>query len=215
VHEPHAAHHGSSAYLSILFLFVALILGSITEYATSRHCHNLPYTCTLLVEGIFIGAWFEWTGYGGSTLVRDTIGARITESVEQWLHIDPHLLLYAFLPALLFGDTMSLNMHMVGKCFWQCWWLAFPGVIFGTVLTGAVAKYILPYGWGWEFSLMFGSILAATDPVAVVSLLKSLGASPKLTMLITGESLMNDGAAIVMFNLFLSMYKVGAHHIAC
>jgi len=49
---------------------------------------------------------------------------------------------------------------------------------------------------------MFGSILAATDPVAVVAILKDLGAPEKLTMCVTGESLMNDGTAIVLFNLF-------------
>ena len=48
----------------------------------------------------------------------------------------------------------------------------------------------------------FGAILAATDPVAVVALLKSLGASPKLTVLIAGESLLNDGTAIVLFVIF-------------
>ena len=58
------------------------------------------------------------------------------------------------------------------------------------------------YGWNWQYALTFGSILAATDPVAVVALLKSVGASPKLTMLISGESLLNDGTAIVLFVLF-------------
>ena len=45
----------------------------------------------------------------------------------------------------------------------------------------------------------------ATDPVAVVAILNSLGASPRLTMLISGESLLNDGTAIVIFNLFYAM----------
>ena len=48
-------------------------------------------------------------------------------------------------------------------------------------------RYLLPYGWDWNLAMAFGSILAATDPVAVVALLKAVGASPKLTMQITGE----------------------------
>jgi NhaP-type Na+/H+ or K+/H+ antiporter len=124
-----------------------------------------------------------------------------------WREIDPHLLLYAFLPALLFGDAMSLNMHLEMKCFSQCLLLACPGVLVGTALTACVGKYVFPYDWSWHTSLAFGSILAATDPVAVVALLKSLGASPKLTMLITGESLMNDGTAMVLFTLFFEMAK--------
>ena len=60
------------------------------------------------------------------------------------------------------------------------------------------------YGWGWNVSMVLGSILAATDPVAVVALLKEVGASPRLGTVIEGESLLNDGIAIVFFSLFLA-----------
>ena len=63
-----------------------------------------------------------------------------------------------------------------------------PGVLIGTGLTALVSYYVFPYGWSWEFALCFGSILAATDPVAVVALLKELGASKNLTMLIAGDT---------------------------
>lgn len=65
--------------------------------------------------------------------------------------------------------------------------------------------YALPLGWSWNLCMAFGSILAATDTVAVVALLKRSSASPKLTILIKGESLMNDGTAIVLFTLFFEM----------
>jgi NhaP-type Na+/H+ or K+/H+ antiporter len=71
--------------------------------------------------------------------------------------------------------------------------------------------FFLPLGWSWNLSMVFGSILAATDPVAVVALLKSAGASPKLTILIIGESLLNDGTAMVLFTLFFDMLK-GKHY---
>ena len=45
-------------------------------------------------------------------------------------------------------------------------------MLLGAFLIACVAKFVLPYGWGWELCLTFGSILSATDPVAVVSLLK-------------------------------------------
>ena len=54
-------------------------------------------------------------------------------------------------------------------------------------------QYIFPYQWNWSTSLLLGGLLSATDPVAVVALLKELGASKKLNTLIEGESLMNDG----------------------
>ena len=58
------------------------------------------------------------------------------------------------------------------------------------------------YDWGWTFCFMFGSILAATDPVAVVAVLKELGASKRLSTLIEAESLLNDGTAFVFFEIF-------------
>ena len=55
--------------------------------------------------------------------------------------------------------------------------------------------------------MVFGAITAATDPVAVVAILKEAGASPNLTMIIVGESLMNDGTAMVLFELFFGMLR--------
>jgi sodium/hydrogen exchanger 10/11 len=97
-----------------------------------------------------------------------------------WLKIDPHLLLYTFLPALIFADAINLNVHLAQRVFFQCLLLAGPGVLMGSVMNAAVAKYIFPYGWDWNLSMAFGAILSATDPVAVVALLKSLGASKQV-----------------------------------
>lgn len=60
------------------------------------------------------------------------------------------------------------------------------------LLTG-VLQLTFPYNWSWKTSLLLGGLLSATDPVAVVALLKELGASKKLSTIIEGESLMNDG----------------------
>merc|ERR1719149_281095 len=59
--------------------------------------------------------------------------------------------------------------------------------------------------WNFKLCLTVGSIFAATDPVAVVGLLKELGASPMLTVQIQGESLLNDGTAIVLFLVSYNM----------
>lgn len=124
------------------------------------------------------------------------------ESITEWVDIDADLLLFTFLPPLIFGEAMSLNFYHVRGGFIQAVILAGPGVLIGAALVGVIAKYMLPYGWNWNLALTFGSILSATDPVAVVALLKSAGASPKLTILIVGESLLNDGTAMVLFTIF-------------
>ena len=61
------------------------------------------------------------------------------------------------------------------------------------MLTGTMARYVLPYNWDWPIALNLGAMLSATDPVAVMAICKSLGVSERLTMLVAGESLLNDG----------------------
>merc|ERR1719456_204911 len=83
----------------------------------------------------------------------------------------------------------------------QCVFLASVGVCIFGFLTAAFLYWYLPYDWSFLLSLTTGAILCATDPVAVVDLLKELGASPTLTVLIQGESLLNDGTAIVLYTI--------------
>jgi len=73
------------------------------------------------------------------------------------------------------------------------------------VLTPAVGALHLAEGFGWRDGLVFGALISATDPIAVVALFKSLGAPRELGLLLEGESLLNDGIAIVLFTLILSI----------
>eukprot|EP00658_Telonema_sp_P-2_P006872 TRINITY_DN12585_c0_g1_i12.p1 TRINITY_DN12585_c0_g1~~TRINITY_DN12585_c0_g1_i12.p1 ORF type:complete len:815 (+),score=232.07 TRINITY_DN12585_c0_g1_i12:188-2632(+) len=186
----------STAFQDVLFPFMVLGLGFVINGLLSRFAPWFPYTVFMMLVGIGIGLIHRGTD-------RD-LGV-LSDSIHSWDNIDPHLLLYAFIPALIFGDSFTLNVHLVKKCFWQCFLLAGPGVVIGAGLMALVAHDVLPYHWNWKMSFTFGSITAATDPVAVVGLLNSLGASKKLTMVIAGESLMNDGVAIVGFNLFRNL----------
>ena len=79
-------------------------------------------------------------------------------------------------------------------------------VLGGTALTALVAGNILPYSWSTSFCFIFGAILSGTDPIAVQSLLASAGAPHRLNMHISGESLLNDGSVVVLFNIFSSLF---------
>jgi NhaP-type Na+/H+ or K+/H+ antiporter len=202
---------------AVLFVGVSLVLG-----IASRHLlrgTRVPYTVALLVLGVALGSLEYGTQHGLGKL---GAGIRI------WANINPDLLLAVFLPALLFESSFSMEIHQIKRCMAQMVLLAGPGVVLSTFLLGSAVKVCasrndetlhlifqcfitsvlqltFPYDWSWKTSLLLGGLLSATDPVAVVALLKELGASKKLSTIIEGESLMNDGTAIVVYQLFYRM----------
>merc|ERR1719183_2625975 len=109
------------------------------------------------------------------------------------------------LPVLLTGDAMTLDTSVAKRVAGQCVYLASIGVVANGFLTALFLWWYIPYDWSFLLSLTTGAILCATDPVAVVALLKELGASPRLTVQIQGESLLNDGTAIVMYSIAYRM----------
>jgi len=129
-------------------------------------------------------------------------GNALAESISLWLGINGEVIILSFLPGLLFLDSYNINVYLFKKALSQLLVFAFPMVLSGTVLTALVAYYILPYGWSFDLCMTFGSILAATDPVAVAVLLNELGAPARLKVHISGESLLNDGSAVVFFHIF-------------
>lgn len=89
---------------------------------------------------------------------------------------NPHLILTTFLPVLLFESAFAMDVHIFYKMFWQVVLLAVFGLAVATALSGIMAKMVfVDYQWTWLEAMLFGSIVSATDPVAVVALLNDLG----------------------------------------
>ncbi|DBB05082.1 TPA: hypothetical protein ACH3X3_010346 [Trebouxia sp. C0006] len=117
--------------------------------------------------------------------------------------LDPGFLFLLLAPPKLFHATGSLPKTYLSQSAWHITLLAIVGVGAGAVMTAVIMKYVFPYGWSWPQSFMFGAIVAATDPVAAVSLLKQVHASEELTTVIDGEPLVDDGIAAVLYAIFL------------
>ncbi|XP_038697530.1 sodium/hydrogen exchanger 8-like isoform X2 [Tripterygium wilfordii] len=179
---------------AVIFFGLSLVLGIACRHVLRGT--KVPYTVALLVGGVTIGA----IEYGTNHRL-----GKIGNGIRLWANIDPDLLLAVFLPALLFESSFSMEVHQIKRCMPQMLLLAGPGVIISTFCLGSALKLIFPYNWDWKTSLLLGGLLSATDPVAVVAMLKELGASKKLSTIIEGESLMNDGTAIVVYQLFFRM----------
>ena len=115
--------------------------------------------------------------------------------------MQPNLALLTFLPALIFDSAFNCDWYIFKKQMTSILILAGPMLILCAFLTAIVMKYIIlgHADFDWTSSLLFGFLISATDPVAVIAILKELGTSKRLSILIEGESLLNDGTAMVGF----------------
>lgn len=140
---------------------------------------KLPYTVALVLVGLVI-------------------------ALQNQLRIEltPDLVLALFLPPLVFEAAFHLQLGRLRANLTPILTLAIPGVLISTTIVGfLLAGFgILPL----PAALLFGALIAATDPVAVIAVFRAVGAPKQLTVLVEGESLFNDGTAIVIFHIMLA-----------
>lgn len=123
-------------------------------------------------------------------------------------------LMQGMLSALLFAGALHVHLEELIKQKWVVAILASVGVMTSTFLVGFASYYI--FGWlgldiPFIYCLLFGSLISPTDPIAVLGILKTVGAPKSLETKIAGESLFNDGVAVVVFLVLLSIAGVGGH----
>jgi len=229
---PVLASSGDSGYLyGLFFLIISLIIRAATRHFLQRI--PLPFTVLLLLIGLGLGGLNRAYGpHGGHEHSGDHVVGEVHGIWDKFIdtlsgaiswggNLDGHLILYVFLPILIFEAGFALDVHTFKKSFLNAFYLAGPGIVTATVMTGlAFMGLVAAFGgsggvledWNVDSgafivlaSMLFGAVVSATDPVAVVALLKELGASKKLGTLIEGESLLNDGTAIVAFVLLIGV----------
>ncbi len=188
--------HFETGILVLVFVVMALVIGAFTRDALKNT--PIPYSVALLIIGLALGL-VQRSGFLAEH------SPMLEHTVLMVADINPHLILWLFLPILIFESAFALEVHLFRRIFSQIALLAVPGLMVATVLTAVLVKYVFPWDWSWPLCFMFGALISATDPVAVVALLKELSSRKRLETLIEGESLFNDGTAIVFFMLFLGM----------
>jgi CPA1 family monovalent cation:H+ antiporter len=164
-----------------------LLFTAATAVAIVTRRIRIPYTVALVLAGLALGA------------THAIHGVQLTKE-----------LLYAvFLPGLLFEAAYHLPASEVRSQARSILGLAVPGVVATTAATAAIlvttssAAAVAP-GFGWPHAIVFAALISSTDPIAVVSLFKSLGAPRRLALLVEGESLVNDGTSVVLFTIVFS-----------
>lgn len=162
------------------FVIGLLLVAALVSIGTQRL--RIPYTVGLVLVGLAL-----------TFIQRMPIANTIT----------PELILALLVPPLIFEAAFHLNFSDLRRDMVLILFLAVPGVLVTTILVGTVVAL----GASLDFStaLIFGSLVAATDPVAVIALFRSMGVPKRLQVLLEGESLLNDGTAIVVFSLMLAI----------
>jgi len=169
----------SSLVEQVTFLILLLIVTLIVALLARRL--RVPYTLLLVIVGLVIGLL--------PFLPNE--------------HIDPNLVLYVFLPALLFEGAWNAEIDRLEADWLPIVLLAVPGMVLSLLVVAAALSWGI--GLPWLLALLVGAIVAPTDPVAIIALFQQLGVPDRLRTLVEGESIFNDGTGSAAYELVLAV----------
>ncbi|HEY9788700.1 MAG TPA: Na+/H+ antiporter [Candidatus Obscuribacterales bacterium] len=164
--------------LNVYVLLALIMIASAVAIAIKWV--KLPYSIALVLVGLCIGIF------------------HLLPPVS----MSPQFILVVFLPALLFEAAWNLDWRALRTTIKPVAVLATLGVFVSATVVG-FSFHILA-GVALSSALVFGAIVSATDPISVLSLFKKMGVERRLTMILEGESLVNDGTAVALFRVLLA-----------
>lgn len=178
-------------------LFIVI---SLSEPLADRT--RLPYTVVLALLGTLIGSAAIYLVDHGRNLLELPLAIQVFD-----FSIRANVFLYVLLPTLLFQVALGLNLRRMADDWVPILVMAVLAVVVATFVIGfALTPFTtLPL----VACLLLGSIVATTDPSAVVSIFRNIAAPQRLTRIVEGESLLNDAAAIALFGFFLTFVMLG------
>ena len=173
--------------LEIELIVVVMLVVAAGVAIFARRVRKIPYTVALVIVGFLVAS---------VDIFSIDIGGGIGE-----------LLLFVLVPPLIFEATLHINWKDLRQDLLPILSLAIFGLLLGAFLVGLFAHKVM--GLSLVGSAAFGILISATDPVAVISVFRSLGINKRLALLVEGESLFNDGIAIVLFLAILALGEEG------
>lgn len=183
-----------------------LVLTALLAYLNFRYI-RLPITIGVMVTALLLSL---------VVILLDLVGVDfgLHRKMEAMLRaIDfSNVLMQGMLSFLLFAGALHIDLSELRAYRWQVLILAFFSTLFSTFIVGLAAWYVLPLigiPMPLLYCLLFGALISPTDPIAVMGILKSAGIPKNLELVISGESLFNDGVGVVIFSILMSMLLIG------
>ncbi len=182
----------------IEFLLTLLMAASVIAILANRF--RVPYTVALVIGGFCMDFFHV------------PIANMMGEGQASTHLLTPEVVFILFLPALLFEAGINLNLRQLRHNLLPISLLAVGGVLIAMFTTGYAVHWAS--GIPLMSALVFGALISATDPISVLALFKDLGVSKRLSVLVEGESLFNDGTAVVLFQILLAAVASGGINVA-
>ncbi|WP_019613864.1 cation:proton antiporter [Psychromonas ossibalaenae] len=175
-------YSGSEILIAILVFLSAAV---ISKAAAVRL--RIPFPIVLMLAGLVLHSSQEVLALPLNALTS-----------EEFFH---DIILMLLLPTIVFETAYNMDISKLSANRLAIFVLAVPGVLISTLVVAALVYLFTPLNW--QFALLLGAVLSATDPSAVISVFRQLGAPKDLIMLIEGESLFNDATAITLTKILV------------
>ena len=170
--------------ISIEYIATFLLIAAIVAMVVRRL--KVPYTVGLMLTGIVLAV---------SPFPSDDIG------------MTKDLIFNIFLPPLIYEAAIYIKWHELRRDLPVILTLATVGVLLSAAVMAAGMHYLA--GWGWQSAILFGVLIAATDPVSVIATFKEAGVHGRLRLLVEAESLFNDSTAAISFSIAVAFAMGG------
>jgi CPA1 family monovalent cation:H+ antiporter len=188
-------------FFIVLSLLVFLLAGAVLQLVSKYT--RAPFTLLLVLFGVAISLWQEFTKElkFADFLAEDSFSYSFLEVMGNFT-LSPEVVFYVFLPVLVFESAFNLRIVLLKQSIKAITVLAVITLLLSMSIIGFSLHYLL--GLEIAAALLFGIIISATDPVAVLGTFREMGAPRRLRTIIEGESLFNDGTALVIFGILLA-----------
>ena len=189
------------------FIPVFLVITAVIAWFNARFL-KLPSTIGVMAAALMLSTAALLLDYAGVTHPRQ-YAAELLGTVDF-----SQVLMEGMLSLLLFAGALHVDLQQLARYRWQIGLLAVFGTLAAAVAVGFGLYYLLPLtglALPLAFCMVFGALIAPTDPISVTGLLRKVGAPASLESVVSGESLFNDGVGIVIFSVMAAIAV--EHHV--